>query len=286
LTREASSPQGTDVHFEAPTPTGGRAPNSVQCQPGSGSIFAIGETEVRCTATDADMAQASCGFAVTVRVSRTIAKTKFTAFGDSITDGKVSLVPLISLAGPDTYPFKLEQMLEQQYPSQTLFVVNQGVSGDTTRDGVRRLPSVLDSDRPEVLLLLMGVNAINGLTTSAQASNLRTMITMAQARGVDVIIATIMPVMPNARVYQPTTPAKVRALNEEIFALAHRFNLGPPVDLFAIFEANPELMGMDGLHPSIEGQTRIAEAFRDDIVRRYGSVSTTSLRYSTLRPMR
>ena len=62
MVREATSPQGTDVHFDAPTPTGGRAPYSVQCNPGSSSMFAIGETPVRCTATDADRAQASCGF--------------------------------------------------------------------------------------------------------------------------------------------------------------------------------------------------------------------------------
>ena len=40
----------------------------------------------------------------------------------------------------------------------------------------------------------------------------------------------------------------------------------------------------DGLHPTVEGQTRIAEAFRDEIVRRYGSdMSTTSFRFSTMR---
>ncbi len=77
------------------------------------------------------MGQASCSFAVIVRrSSQTIAKTKFMAFGDSITDGKVSLVPLISLAGPDTYPFKLEQMLQQRYPTQTVEVMNRGLSGE------------------------------------------------------------------------------------------------------------------------------------------------------------
>jgi lysophospholipase L1-like esterase len=231
------------------------------------------------------MKQASCGFAVTVGVTQTIAKTKFTAFGDSITDGKVSLEPLISLAGPDTYPFKLEQMLQQRYPTQSVVVVNQGVSGDDTRDGVRRLPSVLDSDRPEVLLLQMGINTINQLPTSTQVSNFRTMITMAQSRNVDVIIATVMPMLPTNKNYQPGTPGKVQALNTEIFTLALQYHLGPPVDLFSIFDANPELMGADGIHPSIEGQTRIAEAFRDEIVRRYGSDATTSL-YSALRPMR
>ena len=41
----------------------------------------------------------------------------------------------------------------------------------------------------------------------------------------------------------------------------------------------PNLIGLDGLHPTIEGQTRIAEAFRDEIVRRYDGGSTTSLRF-------
>ncbi len=54
-----------------------------------------------------------------------------------------------------------------------------------------------------------------------------------------------------------------------------------------MFDANPELIGADGLHPTIEGQTRIAEAFRDEIVRRYGSdKSTTSFRFSTMRRTR
>ncbi len=285
MTRVGTSPQGTDVHFDAPTPTGGREPHSVQCEPGSSSVFPFGETTVRCTATDADKAQASCGFAVTVRASQTIAKTKFTAFGDSITEGVVRLVPLVMLGPPDTYPFKLEQMLQERYPAQTVVVVNRGVSGDNTRDGVKKLPGVLDAEAPEVLLLLMGINAINNLSTSEQASNLRTMITMAQSRAADVIIATIMPMFPGTSNYKPDTADKISALNANIVSLALQYNLGPPVDLFGLFQANPDLMGADGLHPSITGQTRIAEAFRDEIVRRYGSSTTTSL-YSSLRRMR
>lgn len=246
-------------------------------------MFAIGETAVGCTVTDADMAQASCGFGVTVRVSQTLAKTKFTAFGDSITEGVVRLSPLLMLGPPDTYPFKLEQMLRERYPSQAIVVVNRGTSGDRTRDGVRKLPGVLDADRPEVLLLLMGINAINNLSTSEQASNLATMIREAQSRGVEVIIATVMPMFPGTSNYKPDTSSKIAALNARILSLAIQYNLGPVVDLFGLFEANPHLMGADGLHPSIEGQTRIAEAFRDEIVRRYDS-RTTSLRdFSTRR---
>jgi lysophospholipase L1-like esterase len=283
---EATTPLGTDVHFDAPVPKGGREPYNVQCEPGSSSMFAVGETAVRCTATDAEMARASCEFGVTVRVSRTIAKTKFMAFGDSITDGAVSLAPLIMLGSPDTYPFKLEQMLLERYPTQPITVVNQGKGGEDTRQGARRLPGVLDADRPEVLLLLEGINNL-GASTTTQVNALETMIIEAQRRRVDVIIATVMPVLPTWRHHQPgTTLPKIQALNTQIFALAAKHDLGLPVDLFAMFDANPELIGADGLHPTIAGQTRIAEAFRDDIVRRYGSDTSTTLRFSTMRRTR
>ena len=284
IVAEAIGPHGRDVHFDSPVPTGGREPYTIQCNPGSGSVFAIGETAVQCTATDVDNAQASCAFGVTVRVSRTIAKTKFLAFGDSITAGAVSLAPLIMLARPEGYPFKLEQMLQQQYPGQPVVVIEHGFGGEDTREGARRLPAILQAEQPQVLLLLEGINNINALMTSRQASGLRTMIEEAQRRGVEVMIATVMPVRPTWRHYQPgNTSAKIHALNTEIFALAAEYRLGPPVDLFGLFERNMHLIGADGLHPTVEGQTRIAEAFRDEIVRRYDNSSPTSLRFSTMR---
>ena len=285
IVRDATSADGTDVHFDAPTPNTGTPPFNVQCEPGSSSVFPIGETTVRCTAIGDDKAQASCTFPVTVRVARTIAKTKFVAFGDSITEGIVSLAPLIMLDGPETYPFKLEQMLRERYLAQPVVVVNEGRGGEDTRELAQRLPSVLTTHNPEVVLLQGGINNINGLSTAAQVSALRTMVSAAQARGVEVIIATLLPMLPSSRQYRPTTPDKINALNTQIFGLVSQYNLGL-VDLFAIFDANPQLMGRDGLHPSAEGQTRIAQAFRDEIVRRYDKSSTTSLRFFTMRSTR
>jgi lysophospholipase L1-like esterase len=287
MTREATSPQGTDVHFETPAPTGGREPYTVQCNPGSSSVFAIGETTVTCTATDADMAQASCGFAVTVSVSQTIAKTTFMAFGDSITAGAVSLAPLVMLDGPETYPFKLEQMLRERYPSQSFLVTNRGEGGESTRKGLLRVPGELEKYKPEIMLLLEGVNASWLLSTSEQASNLRGMVVAAQERGANVIIATVMPVTAAWEVDGHVgANARIRALNPRIFQIAAERNIGPVVDLYALFDANMHLIGKDGIHPTPEGQTRIAEAFRDEIVRRYDNRSTMSFGLSTMRRAR
>ena len=285
ITRDATSSQGTDVHFDAPSPTGGRAPQSVQCDPGSSSVFPIGETTVRCTATDADMVQASCTFPVIVRSTQTIRKTKFMAFGDSITEGAVSLAPLVMLGPPDTYPFKLEQMLRLRYPTQEIIVSNQGKGGEQTNQGVLRLPGLLDTEKPEVVLLFEGINAIRTLSASRQEQYLQTMITDAQKRYSEVLIATVMPVAQDGKL-QPAAEymSAIRALNTRIFQLADRNGLGNVVDLFALFDANMHLLGADGLHPTVEGQTRIAEAFRDEIVRRYDNKATMSFHfYSTRR---
>ena len=200
----------------------------------------------------------------------TLLHTKFLAFGDSITAGVVDLPSMLMLGPPDTYPFKLEQMLRQRYPAQTFSVPNYGVPGETTIKGAGRLPSVLSTEKPEVLLLLEGINNINGLTVEQQAAALEEMLDAARRRDIDVIVATVMPMTPRAgSLFRPTTLQKIRDVNARIVRLALDYDVAPAVDLYAIFEANLGLISRDGLHPTLQGQTRIAEAFRDEIVRRY-----------------
>ena len=287
LVRDATSPLGTDVIFDYPRPTGGREPYQVTCNPGPGTIFPIGETAVSCTAIDADMEQASCGFTVRVRVAQTIAKTKFVAFGDSITAGAVSLVPFIRLALSETYPDKLEQFLRQRYPAQEIVVFNSGKGAEHTGQGAQRLPGVLDAEHPQVVLILEGINASWALTVNRQADAIRSMIVASQQRGVDVILATVIAATPQWEADgHAGAIARIKDLNTRIKQMAAEFKLGPVVDLYALFDANPQLLGSDGLHPSALGQTRISEAFAEEIVRRYDVPSadqSSSGEMSTLR---
>lgn len=277
ITLEAASPAGAPVSFSAPSPIGGQQPLTTECTPPSGTVFPLGTTSVICTARDANQREASCNFTVNVRVSRSLARTRFLAFGDSITAGQVS-PPATLIINPDSYPYKLEERLRQRYPAQEIVVLNDGRGGERLDQGVRRLPGVLDAEQPQVLLLLEGIVEVRNIPTSTNARHLENMILAARQRSVDVILATVMPVGAGLEAKEPGINRSVRALNEEIRRLADRYGLGAPVDLFAIFDAEPSLIGRDQLHPTAEGFTRIAEAFLDAVVSRYDDPPSTARR--------
>jgi hypothetical protein len=66
LTREATESEGTVVHFETAATDIADLEVTVRCAPASGSLFRIGTTEVRCTATDDSLNATVRGFRVTV----------------------------------------------------------------------------------------------------------------------------------------------------------------------------------------------------------------------------
>ena len=69
ISQEATSSSGRTVTFSTPTATDLGASVPVNCVPGSGSTFAVGETTVVCTATDGAGNSASKSFKVTVQDS-------------------------------------------------------------------------------------------------------------------------------------------------------------------------------------------------------------------------
>ena len=87
VSRATVSTTGVAVSFETPPVTAGQGSVSVVCAPPSGETFPIGTTEVKCTATDSLNRKAECSFNVTVSKLATLSKTRYLAFGDSITAG-------------------------------------------------------------------------------------------------------------------------------------------------------------------------------------------------------
>jgi len=108
------------------------------------------------------------------------------AFGDSLTFGT-------GAGATESYPAILERSIGRK-------VVNAGVPGETSAQGLERLPEVLDEVKPKLLVLCHGGNDfLRRLDDQAAAANVRAMIEMARKRGIAVVlIATPKPGLPPA----------------------------------------------------------------------------------------
>jgi lysophospholipase L1-like esterase len=260
-----ASPDGnaTPVVYDAPQVVAGEPPLRTSCAPASGANFLLGVSTVICTVTDSALRTDSCSFTVTVTAPSTVSGTRFMAFGNSITEGKLADGTIIS----NNYPEVLRGLLAARYTSQTITMVNKGFGGEFTSTGAVRLTQELDTVSPHVLLLEEGINDVssgNASSIGPMIENLRTMVREAQRRNVAVFLATLTPVRfgsPKGGSAFPLVPEA----NDRIRILAQneRANL---VDLYLGFGGVAgTLIDTDGLHPNALGYQRMAEIFFERI---------------------
>jgi acyl-CoA thioesterase-1 len=259
-----------------PTTTGGTAPVAVACTPPSGSTFPAGRSNATCTATDARQQTDMCTFAVTVEVVPVLSATRFSAFGDSITEGKFASGD----PAPLPYPADLKTRLAARYMMQDFTVSNDGVGGETSVGGTARLPGVLSARNPEVLLLVEGVNDLalgDSSRVAVVINNLRSMVQTAKGRGIQVFLGTLLPEIPGGSRAGALT--LIVPTNDQIRALAASQSI-PLVDLYQAFIGlERTLIGEDGLHPNAAGYQKIAETFFNAI---RGRLELSPTRTSTL----
>jgi lysophospholipase L1-like esterase len=296
-TLDAYSYDGGPVAVTYPQSLPGVVSNTetVTCTPPSGSLFPVGSTNVMCVAQGSAGVRSWCALSVSVLIRR-LTRRRFLAFGDSITAGYIppptttsasaslpldwSTIPLAA-GSSSSYPFKLEKLLIERHPVTPITVENAGVGGETTGSGRRRLPEVLDRFQPEVLLLLEGSNDLGVRSAQEVVDNLRTMVSLAQGRGVAVLIATLTPLSAARERESPGITARLQEVNVGISRIAAELGLGRAVDLFSVFSANPSYLSADGKHPTELGHSAIAETFYRAILDRFEMVSSTSSTSST-----
>jgi acyl-CoA thioesterase-1 len=167
------------------------------------------------------------------------------AFGDSLTAG-------YGTNAGESYPDDLQRALNAR--GYDYRVVNDGHSGDTSKDGVSRLPDVLD-EHPAVAIVAFGGNdGLRGVPLSQTEANLRTIITQLQAAKTKVILGgiTLPPNYGNA--YIARFNAMYRQLAKEFHVPLLPFMLK---DVYGV----PGDMQADGIHATAKGNRQVAANF-------------------------
>jgi len=163
------------------------------------------------------------------------------AFGDSLTAGYL-------LPQDQGFPAVLERELKAR--GHDVVVINGGVSGDTTADGLARLDWTIPDGVSGVILELGANDMLRGLDPVIPRSNLHEILVRLQARKIPVLLMGM-------KAQRNFGPDYVGAFDSIYPDLAHEFSL-PLYEFFLNGVAgNPSLSLQDGLHPNAAGVQKI-----------------------------
>ena len=161
------------------------------------------------------------------------------AFGDSLTAG-------YGVDSGLSYPDFLQKEIDRYR------VVNAGISGDTTTDGLERIRTVT-ALQPAVAILEFGGNdGLRGLPVSTTRANLEQMILALQKTGAKIVLAG-MTLPPNYG------PEYIRSFEAVYKDLAKQYRLPLIPFLLLGVGGNPALMQRDGIHPTGAGNRIVAK---------------------------
>lgn len=163
--------------------------------------------------------------------------------GDSLTAG-------YGLGGEQAYPALVEKRLEEEgIPIEAL---NAGVSGDTTAGGLARLDWLL-SQKPDVVVVGLGGNdGLRGLPLEQAEQNLREIVRRAKGAGARVLLLG-MQIPPNYG------PEYAQGFSDIYPKLAKEMDVPLVPFLLEGVGGVSDLNQADGIHPTAEGQEKVAE---------------------------
>jgi acyl-CoA thioesterase-1 len=165
-------------------------------------------------------------------------------FGDSITAG----YGLDSIN--QSYPSDLERLLAAR--GYHYHIINQGISGNTTKDAVARVNSIV-ALHPDVVIVEFGGNdGLRGLSLEITKKNLDTVLTTLLSAHIRVLLVGIT-LPPN---YGPDYIKSFNAVFREA-AANHHLPLMPM--LYEGVYQVPGTIRPDGIHPTAKGAQLIAE---------------------------
>jgi acyl-CoA thioesterase-1 len=174
-----------------------------------------------------------------------IAQTHTILFlGDSLTEG-------LGVDRDDAFPKLVETMIQKEL-NKSIVVINGGVSGSTTSDGLARLKWYL-KQKPSIVFLALGANdGLRGLDLEESQKNLEEIIRYSQESHAKVLLAGML-IPPN---YGPEYSEKFKKIYQEIQV---KYKLRSMPFLLDGVAGKKELNQRDGIHPNEDGHKYIAK---------------------------
>lgn len=130
-------------------------------------------------------------------------------------------------------------------------VINASVSGDTTANGLARLPRLLTEHHPAIVIIELGGNdGLRGLAPRQMKNNIHAMITKSKAKGAQVLLLGVE-LPPN---YGPKYTERFRQVYRDL-AAEQKVPLVPSV--VEGIGTDLKLMQDDRIHPNAEAQNRM-----------------------------
>jgi acyl-CoA thioesterase-1 len=191
---------------------------------------------------------AAAVLAVVVLAAPAVAEVRLLAFGDSLTAG-------FGLPEDQGFVPVLEAWLHA-HGAPDVVVVNGGVSGEATADGVARIDGALTPDIDGVILELGANDVLRGLDPGAMGRNLDAILDAIDARQLPVLVTGI----PAPPTYSDAERRAFRAVFRDV-AAAHDAIYYPSF-LAGMGQGRsiPEIMRLmqrDGIHPNRAGVAAI-----------------------------
>lgn len=172
-------------------------------------------------------------------------KPRIVILGDSITAG-------YGLDPKEAYPALLQKKIDEAKLNYT--VVNAGVSGDTTAGGLRRVTWAMSQGAEVFIIALGGNDGLRGISPKQTEENLTGIITKARAKSPQAKVFVAGMQMPDnmgadyVEQFKGVFP-KVATVNNAILIPFLLEGVG----------GDPKLNQADQIHPTAEGQKKIAE---------------------------
>ena len=185
----------------------------------------------------------SCVFILSCAMSSSLYAKTILILGDSLSAG-------YGIQPQHGWVHLLQQRLNQQYPKQHK-VVNASVSGETTSGALARLPKLLQTHKPQIVVIELGGNdALRGQPPQQIERNLAQLVQRSQQAKAKVIVFG-MKVPPNYGT------AYSKAFEQSYKTVSQKYK----VTLLPFFlegvAGNNALMQKDLIHPNAKAQAQL-----------------------------